>query len=130
MTRYKKREEATKRLTLWRAGRRRGVNRIQEWAWLRHPGREQKFQKKKIYIYSKDDKKRRSDKKDNRSITATNTAMLRCKGRKHNSGWSTMVIPPPRSSIEIDPSHLPHPSLTYPHFNAALRQKVSNHRCG
>ena len=44
--RHRKREEATKRLTLWHAGRRRGVNRMQEWAWLQHPGWEQKFRKK------------------------------------------------------------------------------------
>ena len=40
-------------------------------------------------------------KKDNRSIAATNTTMLRCKGRKHTRGWSTMVILPPSSLTEI-----------------------------
>ena len=35
--RHRKREKATKRLTLWHAGRRKGVYRIQEWVWLQHP---------------------------------------------------------------------------------------------
>ena len=44
--RYKKREEATKQLTLWHASRRRRVTRMQEWAWLQLPGRMQKLKKK------------------------------------------------------------------------------------
>ena len=97
--RYKKREEAAKRLTLWHAGRRRGINRIQEWSWLQHPGREQKFRKKKK-------NKVKAIKNDGQTKKTTEASQLPtplCYSARvgNNSGWSTMVIPPPSSSTEI-----------------------------
>ena len=53
-----------------------------------------------VEISKKGDENDSQTKKDKSTITATNTVMLQCNDRKHNGGWSTMVVLFPNSSTK------------------------------